>query len=300
MKAMYRTSPISPILLTRPARGPLVPSRLRWAIGASMLLHAAVLAVRFAAPEPARLPPVDMSLEVVLLNATDRSKPLAPDVLAQASMQGGGDRDQGRAKSPLVAEDKVVDGDTFSARSARTQSSDASNARLLAIVPRPDAVPDAQAPAEPGGEESADAADSQQSIARLQAQIARSIEDYNKRPRRLTFGVNAVSVPYARYVEAWAAKIERIGTQRYPEQARGKLYDSLIVLAEIDKHGNVVDVRVPQKSKHDALNRAAREIVLAGQPYDRFSPEMAAQGDTLQIVRTWTFTNGALETVAAK
>ena len=78
------------------------------------------------------------------------------------------------------------------------------------------------------------------------------------------------------------------------------MYDALIITVEIDKHGNVVDVIINRKSKHEALNRAVRQIVYAGAPYQRFPPEMARDGDILQIVRTWTFTNDALATEAVK
>lgn len=137
-------------------------------------------------------------------------------------------------------------------------------------------------------------------IARLQAQIDRQISDYNKRPKRLTYGVNAVGVSYARYVDDWAARIEKLGTERYPREARGRMYDSLIITVEIDKHGNVVDVIVNRKSKFEVLNRAVRQIVHAGAPYERFTPEMAREGDILQIVRTWTFTNDSLETASLR
>ena len=130
----------------------------------------------------------------------------------------------------------------------------------------------------------------------MQAEIERNIEDYNKRPRRMTFGINAVGAVHAQYVADWASQVERIGTDRYPAEARGRLYDSLIITVEIDRHGQVVDVVLNRKSRHEALNRAVRQIVYAGQPYARFPPEMARQGDILQIVRTWTFTHDGLET----
>ena len=163
---------------------------------------------------------------------------------------------------------------------------------------RPASAPDARAPdAVVRGE---DADDVDRTIARLQAQIDRQISDYNKRPKRLTYGINAIGVSYARYVEDWATKIERIGTARYPPAARGRRYDTMIITVEIDRHGNVVDVILDRPSKHEVLNRAVREIVHAGAPYERFPPEMAREGDILQIVRSWTFTNDALSTESVK
>jgi protein TonB len=133
-------------------------------------------------------------------------------------------------------------------------------------------------------------------ISRLQAQIDRQIEDYSKRPRRLTYGVNAIGVNYARYVDAWADTIEQIGTERFPIEARGRMYDSLIITVEIDRFGNVVDVLINKKSRYESLNRVIKQIVYAGAPYNPFTEEMRKEGDILQIVRTWTFTNNSLKT----
>lgn len=268
---------------------------------ASLTLHALVLALKFTPPPPLRLAPQDSRLEVVLLNARTDEKPLKHDVLAQVDMEGGGDRDTGRARSPLPADARVSDGTEVREQRRRVQELEQQQRKLLAMakgayrVPVPHERPESIAARTPGADEQ----DVDQAIKRLQAQIDRQISDYNKRPKRLTYGVNAIGVSYARYVEDWAARIERIGTERYPPEARGRMYDSLIITVEIDRHGNVVDVIINRKSRYEALNRAVRQIVYAGAPYERFSPEMAREGDILQIVRTWTFTNDALATRAA-
>jgi protein TonB len=273
--------------------------RLLFAIAVSVLLHLLILLMRFAPPAPLKFKPIDPQLEVVLLNARTEARPAAPEVLAQVDMVGGGDRDQGRARSPLPAREQALDGDALTVQRERVAELEERQRRLLAMSSGQPAPVDAERPGRatpqpPGADDqSVDAA-----IARLQAQIDKQISDYNKRPKRLTYGVNAVGVSYARYVDDWAARIEKIGTERYPPEARGKLYDSLISTVEIDKHGNVVDVIINRRSKHEALNRAVRQVVLAGAPYPPFTPEMAREGDILQIVRTWTFTNDSLETAA--
>ena len=275
-------------------------NRLGFAIGISLLLHAVLLMLHFAPPTPLKFAPSDPRLEVILLNARTEARPAEPDVLAQADMVGGGDRDSGRARSPLPAEAQASDGDALLRQRQRVAELEARQRELLALAAgnpmpaRTDRPPvEAQAPVEGADDRTVDAV-----IARLQAQIDRQISDYNKRPKRLTFGINAVGVSYARYVEDWAARIEKIGTDRYPAEARGRLYDSLVITVEIDRDGNVVDVIIDRPSKHAALNRAVRQIVLAGAPYPRFSPQMAREGDILQIVRTWNFTRAGLATEA--
>jgi protein TonB len=78
---------------------PLTP--LRIAITVSVLVHGALLGVHFAAPQAFRFAPADPGLEVVLVNAKHHKKPLKAEALAQANLDGGGNADAGRAKSPL-------------------------------------------------------------------------------------------------------------------------------------------------------------------------------------------------------
>jgi protein TonB len=267
----------------------------------SLVFHLAVMMVRFAPPDPVKFIPSESQLEVVLVNARTRDAPVAPEVLAQVNMEGGGDRDSGRARSPLPAERKAEDGEALQAQQARVRKLEEQQRQLLAMASGQHAAPQSvPVPRDEAVAEESNADETRTQIARLQAQIDRQIEDYNKRPRRLTYGVNAVGVNYARYVDAWADTIERIGTDRFPSEARGRMYDSLIITVEIDRFGNVVDVLVNKKSKYEALNRVIKQIVYAGAPYAPFTDEMRKDGDILQIVRTWTFTNNSLKTGSVK
>jgi len=285
-----------PAWLERAGARVAIRDPLSFALVVSLLLHALVMFMRFAPPLPIRVSPSDARLEVVLLNAQTTTRPLKPEVLAQVDQEGGGEHESGRARSPLPAETAVRDGTALQEQRRRVERLEAQQRELLALAKGPQSYVSPQPSAQTPPLEAADREDSQAVLARMQAEIARNIEDYNKRPKRLTFGVNAVGVNYARYVADWASRIERIGTERYPSEARGRQYDSLVITVEIDKHGNVIDVIVNRKSKYEALNRAVKQIVYAGQPYEPFPPEMAREGDILQIVRTWTFTNDALET----
>lgn len=273
---------------------------LAFAIGASIVLHAFALALRFAPPAPLSFAPIDPQLEVVLVNAKTDARPLKPELLAQENLVGGGEHEQGRARSPLPAQATVQDGDAVALQRRRVAELEAQQRQLLALARGPQSYLQPEQPVEPSPivEPGRDAEDTDAAIARLQAQIDRQVSDYNKRPKRLTYGVNATGVSYARYVDDWAQRIERLGTERYPREARGRVYGALIITVEIDRNGKVVDVIVNRKSKHEVLNRAVRDIVHAGAPYERFTPEMARDGDILQIVRTWNFTNDVLETAA--
>ncbi|RRN44769.1 hypothetical protein EHV23_00245 [Lautropia dentalis] len=269
-------------------------------IVASLIVHGAMLAVRFTAADPNRFLPAESQLEVVLLNASTQAKPVKAEVLAQVNSEAGGDHDKGRARSPLPASAQNRDGDTLQAQQARIQQLEAEQQRLLALNNDNESTPQSRPQPDAKTADRSEQEALKQQIARMQAQIDRQLEDYAKRPKRLTYGVNATGVNYARYVNAWADRIEKIGTERFPEEARGKMYDALTVTVELDKYGNVVDVLINKKSRFDVLNRKVKEIVLAGAPYDAFTADMRKDGDILQIVRTWTFTNGSLQTASAK
>ncbi len=269
-------------------------------LAVSIAVHAMLMLISFAPPEPIKFKPLDSRLEVILLNAKGtRDKDTKADVIAQVDMSAGGVDDAGRAKSPLVAEQTVQEGTALELKKKKVSELEDMQRQLMAMARSPTTFvdrPDARkAPGDPGSDDE----DIQFKIARLQAEIARNIEDYNKRPRRLTYGVNAVGATYARYVTDWAARIEQIGTERYPHEARGKYYDTLIITVELMKDGHVGDITINKKSRFDVLNKAVKEIVLAGAPYEPFTPEMAREGDILQVVRTWSFVRQGLQTQAA-
>jgi protein TonB len=273
--------------------------RLALAIGMSVLLHLMLLSLRFATPAVPASRPIDPGFEVVLLSARTDARPLAPQVSAQVDLLGGGDRRQGQARSPLPAQDRREEGRAPTRQ--RTTGPERQQSRLPALSGGNPPAPEQQERSPSEALQSLpqdDDLDTDAMIARMQSQIDRQLSDYNNRPKRLTYGINAVGVSYARYVTDWAARIERIGSERYPTEARGKMYDSLIITVEIDRDGKVVNVLIDRPSKYPALNRAARRIVQAGAPYPPFSAEMAREGDILQITRTWTFTRDALATAA--
>jgi len=129
-------------------------------------------------------------------------------------------------------------------------------------------------------------------IARMEAQIARQIEEYNKRPRRTFVGARAAEVRYALYVEDWRQKIERIGNLNYPESARGRIYGSLRLTVSINSDGTVAGVDLEQSSGYKILDAAAQRIVELAAPYAKFPPDIRKETDILVITRTWHFARG--------
>ncbi len=130
-------------------------------------------------------------------------------------------------------------------------------------------------------------------IMRLEAQIARDLDAYQKRPKRQQVGARATEYRFARYVEDWRQKVERVGNLNYPEAARQlKLYGNLILTVSIRADGSVEKVAIDRSSGHKVLDAAATRIVEMAAPYAPFPPDIRRDTEILDVTRTWTFARG--------
>jgi protein TonB len=130
-------------------------------------------------------------------------------------------------------------------------------------------------------------------VMRLEAQIAKEMDAYQKRPKRKFIGARAEEFRFARYVEDWRLKVERVGNLNYPEAAREqKLYGSLLLTVSIRADGSIEDIELNRSSGHRLLDAAAIHIVEMAAPYSAFPPDIRRDTDVLHITRTWTFTKG--------
>src|SRR5690606_19984276 len=101
----------------------------------------------------------------------------------------------------------------------------------------------------------------------------------------------------ASYMVEWVEKVERLGNLNYPGQAlRDQLEGSLMLEVELKWDGSVVEINVLRSSGHRLLDDAAKRIVKLASPFAPFSPELRQTADHLEIVRTWQFRNGGVET----
>ncbi len=265
------------------------------ALSASVVLHAIVLSIQFRPLDTMKkLAPAQ--LEVVLVNSKTRLRPVRPDVYAQANVDGGGDTDLNRrAKSPLPLLQLTERGADLKQATRRVQELEARQKQLLLQlrslkkVAAADSIPQTEAKAELSGTELAESA---LMIARLEAQIARQVEEYNKRPRKAFIGARAAEVRYALYVEDWRQKIERLGNLNYPEGARGRVYGSLRLTVSINADGTLAGIDLERSSGHKILDAAAERIVNLAAPYARFPPDIRKDTDILVITRTWHFVPG--------
>jgi protein TonB len=128
-------------------------------------------------------------------------------------------------------------------------------------------------------------------MARLEAQISKEQENYQKRPKRKSLGARAQEYRFAAYVESWRQKVEKIGNLNYPEAAREqKIYGQLQMTVYIKSDGNLEKIEIKRSSGFPVLDEAAKHIVEMGAPYAAFPDDIRKDVDILDITRTWTFT----------
>ena len=237
-------------------------------------------------------------LDVVLVNAKTKDKPLKADVLAQANLDGGGNVEENRqAATPLPAADREQAMSAEAEFNARVQALEAQARDLMRQIKSDYKVP-AQAPAPPVEPRPAtpdpaplDLAARSLEMARLQARIDNQMDEYQKRPRRMFVGARAQEYTFAQYVEDWRIKVERVGNLNYPEAARrNRLYGSLVLMVNINADGTLESVQVERSSGQKILDAAAVKIVEMAAPFPAFPESMRKKVDILGISRTWSFT----------
>jgi len=288
-----------------PARIPpesLAPTRRVSVIGVAILvsvaLHVVAMMVHFTFGS-GRVTDNSPQLQIALVNAKSASKPARADILAQANLDGGGNTEKDRrAKTPLPVLQNEPPRQTVAVASARVEAQENATREMLTqlrsgvVVPMPEQKPvdDSEQTDSPTANEMM-----QRTLEamRLEAQIARDMDAYQKIPRRKFIGAQAKEYRFARYVEDWRMKVERIGNTNYPEVARqNRLYGSLILSVSIRADGSIENVEVKKKSGHRLLDAAAVKIVELAGPYSPFPEDIRRDTDILNITRTWTFAKG--------
>jgi protein TonB len=269
------------------------------ALGLSLALHAALLSMHFKFPDGRRSKQESAPLEVVLVNAKTKQRPGKADVLAQANLDRGGTVDERRrAKTPLPVTEPPKPGKDLADAQRRQRSLEARQQELLAQMRAAQSRVPAAAPREHGVDEAGaqpkgrDMADLALAAMRLQAQIDRQIEEYQKRPRKKFIGANAAEYRFAQYEEDWRVKIERVGTLNYPAEARGRLYGNLRLTVTIRPDGSVESIELDRSSGLKVLDAAAFKIVRMATPFAAFPPDIRRDTDLLVITRTWFFGQG--------
>ncbi|UAW98238.1 energy transducer TonB [Halopseudomonas nanhaiensis] len=289
--ATVTAAPVTPTVTPR--------DRLGFTLFLAAVLHALlILGVTFDLPTPSEL---SRALEITLATQPSEQTPEQADYLAQVNQEGSGTLDEKAAPS-TTEEAELQDSEINQVTPAQEASapppepvqpkqivttSAASPDRVRRAPEIPDPV-EAPSPAQ-----RFDMSRLSQEIASLEAQLAEERQLYAKRPR--VHRLNAASTMQdkgAYYKDAWRRKVERVGNQNYPAEARDqRIYGSLRMLVAINRDGTLREVRILESSGHTVLDNAALRIVRLAAPYAPFTGDLI-DVDVLEIIRTWRFERG--------
>lgn len=273
----------------------LIKQPLAMALAFSLALHAFVLfGVGFVLPDPRKAADFLQPLQVVLVNAKSKSRPNNADALAQNNLDGGGNTPEDRiAKSPLptLRDDKQF---TPEQSAQHVQQLELEAKRLLTQTKGPYSVAQEKNRRQQEISERTNGEDLVQrsmEIARLEAQINKDMDSYQKMPRRTFIGARTREYRFAQYVEDWRIKVERFGNMNYPEAARQrKIFGSLQLTVAIRADGSLESAEVSRSSGQPILDAAAQRIVRLAAPFPPLPANIRRDTDILSITRTWTFT----------
>ena len=272
----------------------LLRTRLSFSMIFSILLHAFILfGIALVLPDPRSAANFIQPLQVVLVNSKSKSKPVKADALAQHNLDGGGNTaEDRRAKSPLptIRDDLKL---TPEQRAKRVAALEAESKRMLTKLKSDYTAvqPELKKQKNSASSNGDDLMQRALEIARLEAEINKNWDAYQKLPRRKFIGARTQEYRFAQYIEDWRVKVERIGNLNYPEQARKqKIFGKLQLSVSINKDGSVESVEVSRSSGQRLLDAAAVRIVKLAAPYSPLPPNITQDTDILTITRTWSFT----------
>ena len=289
-----RSTKAKPALLLPPPPPPKKAGNgLAIALFVSLTLHALVLSLHFKFPEAARAFE-DKALDIILVNSKSAKKPVEAQALAQMNSNGGGNTDQDRRiKTPLPRSAKIQEGTELEKAEKRQQALEAKQQRLLALArSKAAAAPATEQESQPEPTPTLsgrDLANNALAMARLEGEIAKNTDEYNKRPKLKTIGIRTEGVAGAIYLNEWATKVERIGTLNFPEKAKGRVYGNLTVWVVLRSDGSIHELGIRRSSGHKILDDAARRIVEMGAPYGPIPRDMLGDYDTIGFARQMTF-----------
>jgi protein TonB len=260
------------------------------AIAASLVLHAGLLTVRFVDPSALdRIfqPPI---LEVVMLNTLGQSKPVKSQLLAQTSMEGGGNVLLGHAAAALLV-DAATPGLEFQDQPATSSIETMREQQNLLLAQVRDQLTalqnSAESSADPGNATQQE--ERQRRLAQQIAALEKDVASENARPRKRFFSPTTREAVFAVYFSELRRAIEKQGTLDFPQRDGEKIFGELTMAITVDAAGRVVTTSVARSSGDAVLDRHAESIVRRAAPYGPFSAAIRATADQLVFVARFRF-----------
>ncbi len=275
-------------------------STLQLALAVSIALHAVLLTVRFVDPESFNRVFKDTPLEVILVNSKTNEVSDKATAIAQTSLAGGGDAEQGRATSPLPPAAVTDMGETQEKTTTQMLQTlqEQQNLLLADIKDRLQAMTPRDPRQAVNKADEAEREEKRRQLVKLLAEIQRRIQSENARPKKRYISPATKEAAYAVYYDGVRSTIEDRGTANFPQAGGKKLYGDLTMIITINHTGQVLSAEVVETSGNPTLDRRASAIAHSAGPFGSFSKTMRRDADQIVMVSRFRFTRD--ETLEAK
>ncbi|WP_260674940.1 energy transducer TonB [Comamonas aquatica] len=266
-------------------------STLSLTLGVSIAIHAALLTVRFVAPEQFNRVFQDTPLEVILVNAQTQERPEKAQAIAQAALAGGGDAARGRATSPLPYSAMTAIGDDFEERQKKLDAMQEQQTVMLTQLRKQlSSMPQFDPREQSQQQDREQQEQKRKQLIKLLAEIEKRINEENARPKKRYISPATREEVYAVYYDGLRRKVEDKGTENFPEHKGKKLYGELVMVLTVNHDGRVLDTEIVQGSGIPQLDTRAQAIARAAGPFGHFGPAMRAKADQIAVVSRFKFT----------
>lgn len=280
-----------------PVRRIETADRLGLTLFFAVVLHAIIILGITFSPDEEGADEIAPSLDITLVHQQSEEEIEDAELLAQANLSGGGNAEEtARQASPASTATNIPEPGSATASSMPASpppqppktsqivmTQDKSTHKTVVTEVTPEVKQRTQISA-------AELMARSKEIAALSAEINRSMENYAGREKHRFISARTREFRDAAYLDAWRAKIERIGNINYPEAARRRnLSGTLILDVSLRPNGTVREITVRRSSGHKILDDAAKRIVRLASPFSPFPKAMKKDTDILHITRTWQF-----------
>jgi len=283
---------------TLPQANNLSVERFTLMLFLAISLHAIIiLGISFSPVLREQLQSKQPPLEITLVHERSEQPPEEADYLAQADLSGDGNtQEKIRPNSPAAMMVTTTSPGT-SSNPLTPAAPDSSSQKAPEVLTEKESSQQAKEnkpviDQQYKAKTAAELIQLSMQIAHLSAEIDQSMKAFSKQTKHRFISANAREFRDAAYLDAWRAKVERIGNLNYPDEAkRRNLSGSLVLDVAINANGTLHDVLIRRSSGHKILDDAAIQIVKLAAPFAPFPEAMRKDTDVLHIIRGWQFLN---------
>ncbi len=260
------------------------------AVTFAVILHALILAIQFAMPEPSEAASKDIA--ITLRPSADKVQ--EADFLAQADQQGAGKFQEVHRMSsdmPVPMQDQTNgERPNETLESMQQQRELKFEEKVLMTVlswqKQAEEKQRKKALEELQSQFQAKAA----MVASLEAQYLQRQQNFSRQQKIKTVdGIQAKQDASAAYLDKFRQKVELYGNRYYPEQAKQqRLSGEVRLMVALNSQGGIRTITLLESSGHPILDEAAKNSVRKGAPFGRFDANMREISE-LRIIRTWRF-----------